>query len=310
MRDYTRSMHRTFARFWDTEIRPRFDAIAQQNPGWELWLTLLEATLREMGEPAWAAAVPTPQTDRPAGVPLLAGAVVTLDARAAHRWLQRLLGLVRRDSAGGISRTTAAEVRRLDALAFLEAAVSLDEARLLESAKMIGMDAALLGAVAQLAAMPLLQACRRALEGQASTDWCQGYCPICGTWPAIAELRGLERVHHLRCARCGADWWMAWLRCPYCGEAGHQRLGSLVPDAGGETRKVATCRSCNGYLKTLTTLQASPGYAVALDDVSTIELDIAALERGYARPQRAGYALDLHMRDRPSRLRGLFSRRG
>jgi hypothetical protein len=75
-------------------------------------------------------------------------------------------------------------------------------------------------------------------------------------------------------------------------------VGFLVPEGSGETRNVATCLSCKGYLKTLTTLQASPGYAIPLDDLATIDLDIAAMERGYTRPQQLGYRLDVRMGER------------
>ena len=33
--------------------------------------------------------------------------------------------------------------------------------------------------------------------------WQQGYCPICGGWPLLAELRGIELAQYLRCAACG-----------------------------------------------------------------------------------------------------------
>ena len=85
-----------------------------------------------------------------------------------------------------------------------------------------------------------------------------------------------------------------------------QRLGFLVPEGRGETRKVATCLSCKGYLKTLTTLQASPGYAVPLDDLATIDRDIAAMERGYTRPQQLGYHLDVRVGERRGRWRFCF----
>jgi FdhE protein len=80
------------------------------------------------------------------------------------------------------------------------------------------------------------------------------------------------------------SWRTAWLRCPYCGETDHQRLGVLIPAAPGATGTVETCATCTGYLKTRATLQALPAYAVALEELAMIELDMVALERGFTRP--------------------------
>jgi FdhE protein len=99
---------------------------------------------------------------------------------------------------------------------------------------------------------------------------------------------------------------MPLLRCPYCGESDHQRLGTLVPEEGGQTRKVSVCVTCKGYLKVLTTLQGSPGKALVRDDLGSIDLDIAALERGYRRPQQPGYACKTHLLAPPSRLGTFF----
>jgi FdhE protein len=98
------------------------------------------------------------------------------------------------------------------------------------------------------------------------------------------------------------------LCCPYCGEADHQRLGFLAADNSSETRRVETCASCKGYVKTLATLQATPPYAVTLADLATVDLDVVALERGYTRPERPGYALGICLVDSPPRLRTLFGR--
>jgi FdhE protein len=71
----------------------------------------------------------------------------------------------------------------------------------------------------------------------------------------------------------------------------HKRLGVLLPDPHDAPGQIDTCMTCKGYLKAYTTLQALPAYAVALQDLATIALDVAALDRGYTRPERPGYAL-------------------
>ena len=56
-----------------------------------------------------------------------------------------------------------------------------------------------------------------------------------------------------------------------------------------ESRTVETCEACEGYLKAITTLKATPADALTLVDLDSVELDIAALEHGYVRPDEPGY---------------------
>jgi FdhE protein len=166
-----------------------------------------------------------------------------------------------------------------------------------------------LHAIAPTLTLPLLLACGQAWAGRPRADWPHGYCPTCGAWPALAEARGLERSRQLRCGRCGGDWRTQWLRCPYCGTTDHLRLGSLVPAEGGESRKVDTCLACGAYIKTLTVLTACSPPEVTLRDLETVDLDLAALERGYQRPPGPGQPLNVQLvgRSRPGPLRRLFT---
>jgi FdhE protein len=161
--------------------------------------------------------------------------------------------------------------RRFDPLPAFEAAICPDDDRLASLARTAGADSRGLGALMQLATMPLLQACGRDFARQVPVDWSYGYCPVCGGWPTLAEVRGLERTHRWRCGRCGGDWGGALLHCPYCGEADHHQLGSLVAEGDTEACSVSACMTCKGYVKVRTTLQASPAYAVLLEDLATVE---------------------------------------
>jgi FdhE protein len=290
-------------------IRNRLDALAQQHPDWRSWLTLLEATLREMDGPIWAEIEIRLRSDRAEAAPLLDGAELAVDGRRARNWVQHLMKTAAKGEASGAASLTATDLDRLDALVLLEAAGNQDYTRLQSLADNMSADLQALEAIAQLAVMPLLQAGRQHLAEQISPTWPHGYCPVCGAWPTLVELRGLERTLRLRCARCGGDWEATWLRCVFCGETEYRQLGFLFQEGKEETSKVETCATCKGYLKTLTTLQGSSPHEVALEDLATVELDLVALERGYTRPARPGYPLHLRLVERPSRLRTLFGRR-
>ena len=283
------------------DARQLIETIARTSPEWQPWLRLQEEALRAIEDPAWDEAVPEAPEPRSEGMPQLAGLILPVDRGRADNWLRRLLEVVGGDDgvgAGALALATLPRADRLDALALLEAAICQDTDRLETLAGAVGVEVSALGTVAQLAVMPLLQASRRRLGGQGPASWPHGYCPVCGAWPALAEVRGPERARRLRCARCGADWAFDPLRCPYCGTTDDQRLGTRVPEEGDEAKRVDTCQNCQGYLKAIATLQAWPPYRIALEDLATVELDIAALERGFTRPERLGYPLGARVIER------------
>jgi FdhE protein len=226
-----------------------------------------------------------------------------------RRWVRRLLQQAAKVTNSSTAPLAAIDTRRFDPLPLLEAAMCLDEIRLADLAKANETDLGALGALMQLATLPLMQACGLHLTRQVPIDWSYGYCPVCGAWPTLAEVRGLERTHRWRCGRCGGDWGLALLRCPYCGEASHQRLGSLTTENDEATCTVDTCLTCKGYIKTRAVLQPTPPYAVVLEDLSTVDWDIVALERGYRRPTQPGYPLGVCLVEPPSRIRTFFGRR-
>jgi len=167
----------------------------------------------------------------------------------------------------------------------------LDAEGLARTAAAVDADPAGLQAIISLLPVPFLQACHRRWAAAIDRNWSEGYCPLCGAWPALAEVRGIERSRYLRCGRCGAEWESHVLSCPYCRTTNHEELVTLVPENGRANAVVEACRRCHGYVKTLTRLQGSPPVGVHLDDLATVDLDIAALEHKYERPGGTGYPL-------------------
>ena len=269
------------------EVRERVAAVRRDNPESEAWLGLLEAALGESEDGStWEAAVPTAAPGRPIKAPVLSHTEISIDARAARSWVRRLLKLV-----------PTVNPRRVDGLALLEAAVCHDDARIDALAVAGGAEPHALRVLGQMAALPLLQACARGLASELPATWWEGYCPLCGAWPVVAEYTGLERKRRLRCGRCGTGWAIPHLRCVFCDETDHDKLGYLTPEAGEQTRKIEVCHSCKGYMKAFTTVRALAPWAILLDDLTTVPLDVAALERGYQRPERPGYALEARIKD-------------
>jgi FdhE protein len=291
---------------------PSRDTLAREHPEWRVWLDPLDDALRAAADPSWAASVPAPRWA--GGAPGLHGSIVRVNGRALARLVR---GLCERtaesaaacgarrppDGRGGVTLGRAARGLSADAAPVLQAALAADEASLETLGRAHGGDPPSLVALAPLIALPLLLACATAWQSSMPERWPHGYCPVCGAWPAVAEARGLEGERRLRCGRCGSDWWGDWLRCPYCDNRDHETLGALAPSEDAQARRAETCHRCGGYLKTITSLTAAPPRDVSIVDLGSIDLDLAALERGYRRPPGLGHPLDVRIEATPTRRR-------
>jgi FdhE protein len=272
----------------NVEIHERLAQARRQTPEAEAWLGLLEAALDESEDAArWEAAVPQVAADHPVRAPLLFRARIAVDGRVVRRWVRRLLGMNGRG-------------RDVDGVALLEAAVCQDDARSDALAASASADPHAVRVVGQMAVVPLLRACARGLAPQIPATWWEGYCPVCGAWPVVAEYTGLERKRLLRCGRCATGWAFPLLRCVFCDETEHDNLAYLTPEEGEQARRVEVCQTCKGYLKGVTTVRRTAPWSILIDDLMTVDLDVAALERGYRRPERPGYALEVHIEERPA----------
>jgi FdhE protein len=274
-------------------------ALSREHPEWRPWLSLLEETWRETRVPAWpemlSGVVRDDGATRPSNAPLLAHTTIHLDPRPARDWARRLFGV----GASGNAGTAAASAISV----IFEAALCDDGKRLDALAGRLEMDIGRMRALAPLLVSPFLLACGQAWS--VPTGWAQPYCPICGGWPTLAESRGLERARRLRCARDGSDWPGEWLRCVYCGTGEHSALESLASEDTRDPRRAETCTRCRGYLKTITTLIPATATDLAVADLATVELDVAATGHGYARP--AGPAYDPAVEVVEGRRRALAS---
>jgi FdhE protein len=251
---------------------------AQVDPAWQPWLDLLHVALEESNGHAWDSVV-TPRAERPDGAPMLHGAVVRIDGQRAKRLVRKL---------GDIAAVRARD--EVDPRAAMRAAISRDDHALASMAERCDASLDAFAVMAQVAAMPLLMGAALALDPRAASAWQRGYCPVCGAWPSLTELRGIERERRLRCGCCGADWPLPLLHCAFCDELDHGKLGALQPEGEEQLRRVETCETCRGYLKSATTYGALSIRTLVLLDLTTIPLDLVAQDRGYARPARAGWA--------------------
>jgi FdhE protein len=271
---------------------PALDTLKRERPEWVSWLGVLDEVLRDANSPQWEDAVP-PSTSRTARVPLLAGAAISLPQHRTRALLDRLLRAASAHGTDAMLSLATIRLAELDCAALFTSSVRHDAEPIRHVAMTHAADPEALQAVVALLPVPFLLACNRRLGTTVPASWTDGYCPICGSWPAFAEIRGIERRRCFRCARCGADWFARALVCPFCETTNHNELATLKPGNGDTQAMIDACNSCHGYVKAFTRLQGCAPSAVMIDDLASVELDMAALEQGYARRPGAGYPVDI-----------------
>ena len=234
------------------------------------------------------------------GVPALAAEPIPLPLSALG---PALLTLCAELATGGAGENAdhvraALEEGRLDSGSLLAASLARDQATIRALAVHHSLAPDLVWLLTELAVSPFVHALQRSLFSAhdpascapdspadplaaALEAWNQGHCPACGSWPALAEV--VEGHRTLRCSFCAAAWELTTYACVYCGEAGEPFV-TAAPDEERKDRRLEVCSSCTGYLKTVDLSSLSPFPLLALADLETMDLDVAAMEHGYARP--------------------------
>jgi FdhE protein len=266
--------------------------LKRRHTEWEPWLTVIQEVLRESADSKWAAFVPSVAATPLGKTPLIAEVRMVLPKSLLRAWFEQLTRVAHRSGTHKLATLKAALDAKLDILNLFKASLQQDDNSLKKLATSLDADAEAFEAVMALLPVPLLQATNRRWAQAVPASWMEGYCPICGAWPAFAETRGIERCRYLRCGRCGAEWQAHVLSCPYCGNSDHERLVSLISENSAKSA-IDACKVCLGYVKVFTTLQGTRPDAVMLEDLGSVEIDLAAAGEGYRRPKGPGYSVDV-----------------
>jgi FdhE protein len=224
------------------------------------------------------------------GVPFLAGEPIPIPIALLRKTLLDLCEAL----ATGAATEAAGHIRdaiasgRIDAASLLTASLSRDQEAVRTGALHQGLAPDLTWLVAELACGPFAHVLQRALLASpdatlaaAAHDWNAGYCLLCGSWPALAEVVHGRRA--LRCSFCALAWELGAYRCIYCAEEGEPFV-TAAPDQDRKDRRLELCAKCGAYLKTVDVDALSPFPLVAIADMETMDLDMAAMEHGYGRP--------------------------
>jgi FdhE protein len=225
------------------------------------------------------------------GVPALAGEPIPLPVPVLTPVLFQLCDALARSGAGEAAThiRDALQGGKLEAASLLTASLNRDQAALRTGAIHRGLSPDLMWLVAELAVSPFAHALQQMLFGgvtggdlhDALGAWSHGYCPACGSWPAVGEVAGGHRT--LRCSFCSCAWELNTYACIYCADSG-EGFVTAAPNEDRKDRRIEVCAACGGYLKTLDVPELSPFPLLSISDIETTDLDVAAMEHGYARP--------------------------
>jgi len=139
-----------------------------------------------------------------------------------------------------------------------------------------------------------------------TSQWLQGYCPMCGGLPLIAKLRKEDGKRFLQCSICFTEWQFTRIRCVYCGSEDQKDLRFFWVDETSPTKydastgydrydtsyRVDVCDKCKGYIKTVDERKIEEGREgrkgrelnPLIEDINTAYLDILAANAGYRKP--------------------------
>jgi FdhE protein len=110
--------------------------------------------------------------------------------------------------------------------------------------------------------------------------WSRGYCPICGSLPAMSLLRGKEGHRWLRCGFCSTTWKFYRTTCPFC-DSQDPADGEIFFVEDRQNERIEACHKCKRYLigMDMRNLVDEPLPEVA--EIGLMHLDAIAQEKGF-----------------------------
>lgn len=229
-------------------------------------------------------------------IPALAAEPIPLPTAAITPTLRDLCRHLA-DGGGGepaLKILSAIDAGTLDAGAVLNAALTRDQKAIKIGAVHRQLQSELVWLVAELAVSPFVYALQQMLLAgsdptlTAGLDrWKQGYCPVCGSWPALIESLASRNI--VRCSFCALAWTLDDPGCVYCGDIGPTFL-TAAPDPARPDRRLETCGKCRSYIKAVDVDELSPFPLIAISDLETMDLDMRTMKQGFQRPAMKMFA--------------------
>lgn len=216
--------------------------------------------------------------------PLINRAEFPVDVKAAEALLRKICQLavdaneVLADASPRI--VDALDKGMLDAPSLFSKVLEEDDTYLDEVATRLGTDKRLLAFAAYSSMKPTLCLCAEQLATYLDKEapWEKGYCPICGSPPALSMLRE-DGQRSLLCSLCGHEWAIQRIFCPFCDNKDQETLHYFFSEQERDYR-VDVCDQCKKYIKTIDTREMKRPVYAFVEQISTLHLDMLAQEQG------------------------------
>ncbi len=227
------------------------------------------------------------------GFPLIDISQFAIDSRAAAALFKNLCEIVQQAS-GAMSESAkkiaeAVEAGKLDLNALFAAFLKSDETFFQKVSDELKIDKKTLGFIVYSSVKPSLARCAKQLSSYLDKNqpWEKGYCPICGSLPAISIFEENGK-RFFCCSFCWHKWATKRIFCPFCDNTDHNALHYFEIESEEEHR-LDVCDKCGKYIKTVDTRKTDREIYPPLEYISTPHLDIKAAETGFKSGIEVGF---------------------
>jgi len=220
---------------------------------------------------------------RKEGFPLLSPAELPVDLAHAADLLARLCQAVGNATAPLAAAAAAIQAaiaeKRLSPETLLRSRREENQADVERLAADLEIPVDVLAFFADQSLMPSRVAGRRLITADRKDDETRdkGYCPICGSAPALGALEEDGR-RFLFCGLCRHRWQVPRVRCASCGQTNAEKLYYIYSEEEPAYR-IDACDACRHYIKTVDRRRLTRPFYPPLEQVLTVHLDLVAAEK-------------------------------
>jgi FdhE protein len=274
------------------------ERLAQEDPDVSRVALMYRDAIAAFDDPVWHIPRLSLHEASPAqSHPTLHNQLVSVDIDSTRRLMQQMATSA---ELAEIEPDIHRSIDSIDMPELLEILINWDAEALQEVGAQYDIEPAVVLALGCAAVIPQFHAIGNVFASQLQLESREtGNCPVCGSWPTLAEQRGLEKQLWLRCGRCGTGWKTRHQLCIFCSNTDHKTLGYLAAEGERESRRVNTCGECESYLKVFSTVTPLSHGEVLKRDLETFVLDVGATDAGFRQQPQPGFPIKVAVKPAP-----------
>ena len=124
--------------------------------------------------------------------------------------------------------------------------------------------------------------------------WKKGYCPVCGSLPALSYLKGEEGQRWLICGLCSHEWRFMRTQCPCC-ETEDPKKSELCFVEDRAYERAEMCHQCKRYLVGVDLRKYPYEFIPEVAVAGMMYLDVLAQEKGFLPMADSAWTLVPHL---------------